>query len=452
MSTIAAIATPSGKGGMAVIRISGDKAISIAKKVFVPFNRNIDSMKGYEACYGNIFNEEKKLDDGVLLIFKAPHSYTGEDVVEISCHGGELVSKEVLQSCINAGAIPAGRGEFTKRALLNGKLSLTQAEAVIDVINAEGKQFLQTANEQKSGALFKTTEKITDELLAISAQISAWIDYPDEDTPPVDMNFIQSQLKKINEELYKLLKSYETGKLMRDGIDCAIVGKPNAGKSTLMNLLSGYEKSIVTDIEGTTRDIVEEVVVICGIVLRLADCAGIRQTDDIVEQIGVKKMKEKLKNSQLAIAVFDSSREISQDDIELIKSLKDKNCIAVVNKVDLPLKIDMSIIKQGFSRVVMISAKNNHNVDEFIASVKQAVEIDNLDPSAGFIANERQRACVILAKQRVESALNAAVSDVSVDILGIEIQSAIEHLMSLSGKNISDEIINQVFERFCVGK
>lgn len=452
MSTIAAIATPNGVGGLAVIRISGENSIEIASRVFRTKQCEISQLAGYQACYGYIYSGDKRLDDGVLLVFKAPNSYTGEDVVEIFCHGGNLVSKEVLASCISSGAMPAGAGEFTKRAMLNGKLSLTQAEAVIDVINAESKQFLDSANAQKSGALFKRAERITEKLMGLSAQITAWVDYPDEDTPPVDMAEFLAVLSEISDDLYELLQSYETGKLIRDGIDCAIVGKPNSGKSTLMNLLSGYEKSIVTNIEGTTRDIVEEVITIDGIILKLADCAGIRETDDVVERIGVDKMKERLANSQLAIAVFDNSRKLSSEDFELIEKLKNKKSIAVINKTDLEQKIDLNMIKTGFTHVVMISAKENQNIGEFIDAIKQAVNLHKLDASSGFIANERQRACAISASERVLSAINSIQMGISVDILGVEIQSAIESLMELSGKSVSEEIINEVFERFCVGK
>ena len=288
MSTICAIATPPAAGGISVIRISGENAADIAAKVFRPVSgKEVREMQGYRAAYGRIFDGDEQLDDGVLLMYRAPHSYTGEDTAEISCHGGIYVTRRVLSACVKAGAQPAAPGEFTKRALLNGKLSLTQAEAVADIISAQGDQLLNCANGQREGALYRRMEKCADSIMEVSSQISAWIDYPDDDTPVVTQEWLCEKLSAVRGMFACLLSGYDAGRMLREGISCAIVGKPNAGKSTLMNSLAGQQRSIVSDIEGTTRDIVEETIALGDIVLRVADCAGIRDTDDAVEKIGV---------------------------------------------------------------------------------------------------------------------------------------------------------------------
>lgn len=261
MSTICAIATPPAAGGISVIRISGENAADIAAKVFRPVSgKEVREMQGYRAAYGRIFDGDEQLDDGVLLMYRAPHSYTGEDTAEISCHGGIYVTRRVLSACVKAGAQPAAPGEFTKRALLNGKLSLTQAEAVADIISAQGDQLLNCANGQREGALYRRMEKCADSIMEVSSQISAWIDYPDDDTPVVTQEWLCEKLSAVRGMFARLLSGYDAGRMLREGISCAIVGKPNAGKSTLMNSLAGQQRSIVSDIEGTTRDIVEETI------------------------------------------------------------------------------------------------------------------------------------------------------------------------------------------------
>ncbi len=451
--TVCAIATPAAVGGISVVRISGERAAEVAEKVFRPVSgRPISEMRGYTAAYGKIFDGEERLDDGVLLMFRAPHSYTGEDVCEISCHGGIYVTRRVLTACLKAGAAPAAAGEFTKRALLNGKMSLTQAEAVADLISAQGEQSLNCSNDQREGALFRRAEAISEKLMEVSAQISAWIDYPEDDTPVVTAEWLIERISDVKEDLAELLSGYDAGRLIRDGISCAIVGKPNVGKSTIMNALVGTRRSIVSGVAGTTRDIVEESVNLNGVVLLLSDCAGIRETSDEVEKIGVEIMLKKLENADIVLAVFDGSRALAEEDERLFARLEGKEVVAVVNKNDLETRLDIAEIRQRFGEPLIISAMNEDFAAQLGTEISSRLKLDRLNASAGFLANERQRACVLTAAEAVESALSAVNSGVTPDVVGVELERALDAVYELSGKNVSDEVINEVFKRFCVGK
>lgn len=453
MSTICAIATPPAAGGISVIRISGAHAADIAAVVFKPASgKSVQELSGYRAAYGKIYDGEERLDDGVVLMFRAPHSYTGEDVAEISCHGGIYVTRRVLAACIKAGAEPAAAGEFTKRALLNGKMSLTQAEAVTDIINAQSGQLLNCSNCQREGAMFRRAEAISDMIMEISSQISAWIDYPDDDTPTVTEEWLKEKIYAVREEFSSLLSDYDKGRPVREGISCAIVGKPNVGKSTLMNLLSGEQRSIVSDIAGTTRDIVEETIAIGDVVLRVADCAGIRETDDAVEKIGVEIMLKKLNSADLVLAVFDGSRPLEADDFKLIDRLSGKLVIPIVNKCDLQLTLDTVCLEERLSHAVFISAKSDKTADILSEEIKSRLCLDKLDMQAGVLANERQRSCVIRAAEAVDGAINAIELGLTPDAVGVMLEQALDAVYELSGKRASEEVIAEVFKRFCVGK
>lgn len=453
MSTICAIATPPAAGGISVIRISGAHAADIAAVVFKPASgKSVQELSSYRAAYGKIYDGEERLDDGVVLMFRAPHSYTGEDVAEISCHGGIYVTRRVLAACIKAGAEPAAAGEFTKRALLNGKMSLTQAEAVTDIINAQSGQLLNCSNCQREGAMFRRAEAISDMIMEISSQISAWIDYPDDDTPTVTEEWLKEKIYAVREEFSSLLSDYDKGRPVREGISCAIVGKPNVGKSTLMNLLSGEQRSIVSDIAGTTRDIVEETIAIGDVVLRVADCAGIRETDDAVEKIGVEIMLKKLNSADLVLAVFDGSRPLEADDFKLIDRLSGKLVIPIVNKCDLQLTLDTVCLEERLSHAVFISAKSDKTADILSEEIKSRLCLDKLDMQAGVLANERQRSCVIRAAEAVDGAINAIELGLTPDAVGVMLEQALDAVYELSGKRASEEVIAEVFKRFCVGK
>ena len=362
----------------------------------------------------------------------------------------------VLSACVKAGAQPAAPGEFTKRALLNGKLSLTQAEAVADIISAQGDQLLNCANGQREGALYRRMEKCADSIMEVSSQISAWIDYPDDDTPVVTQEWLCEKLSAVRGMFADLLSGYDTGRMLREGISCAIVGKPNAGKSTLMNSLAGQQRSIVSDIEGTTRDIVEETIALGDIVLRVADCAGIRDTDDAVEKIGVDIMLKKLENADIVLAVFDGSRELSGEDRRLLELLDPSKTVAVVNKSDLPQKLELNEISAKLGAPAVISAKSGENSGEPAKLLEKAVseklDLGRLDPDAGFLANERQRDCIIRADRALSSALEAAQLGVTPDAVGVMLEEALDAVYELSGKRAGDEVIDEVFRRFCVGK
>lgn len=457
MSTVCAISTPAAVGGISVIRISGERALEVAEQVFKPVypSVKVSEMKGYTAAYGRIFDgnlDDERLDDGVLLVFRAPHSYTGEDVCEISCHGGIYVTRRVLSACLKAGAEPAAAGEFTKRALLNGKLSLTEAEAVADIISAQGGQLLACSNMQREGALYRRTEKIADMIMEVSAQISAWIDYPEDDTPVVTEEWLLEKLSAVKAEFDELLAGYDTGRLIRSGISCVIVGKPNVGKSTLMNALVGTQRSIVSDIEGTTRDIVEETVNLGGAVLLVSDCAGIRETDDTVEKIGVEIMLKKLENADIVLAVFDGSRVLSDEDRRLIKLIDHKTVIPIVNKSDLQRTLEIEELEELLGNTVCMSAMDEGCREILGDEISKRLKLADFDAGAGFIANERQRSCVLRAAEAVSGAIEAVRAGITPDAVGVSLEQALDAVYELSGKRAADEVIDEVFKRFCVGK
>lgn len=451
--TIAAIATPLAVGGISIIRISGEKAIEVADRVFRSASGALlCDKKGYTACYGGVYHCETQLDSSVAVLYRAPKSYTGEDVVELSCHGGLFITREVLRAVLECGAQNAGAGEFTKRAFLNGKLTLTQAEAVIDVINSKNAQALNAAKAGLDGALYRRIQQVQQDLLKIAGHLAAWVDYPEEDIDSIDQGELQDSLALAKKTIAELLCTFDQGKLIKEGIDTVIVGKPNVGKSTLMNLLVGSQKSIVTEIAGTTRDVIEETVNIGDVMLRLSDTAGIRDTEDKVEQFGVALARERLDRSALVLAVFDSSTTLDQEDLAIIAKLQAKPSVAVVNKTDLESKLDMSYISKHFETVVSISAKDDESIKLLEAAIKKQVKLYDFDLAAGMIATERQRECAINAQQYVGEAIDALGQGMTLDAVTVSIEMAIDALLELTGGRITEEIINQVFSHFCVGK
>lgn len=452
-NTIAAISTPQGLGGIGVIRISGDNAIDIASCIFFPLGeKKLTDLGGYSALYGHIKENDEVIDEAVALVFRAPHSYTGENVVELSCHGGLYVTKRVLRAALNNGAETAKAGEFTKRAFLNGKLGLTEAESVMDIISAKGKAASKIALSLKDGNLRKRIDKITEDLISNAAHLSAWADYPEEDIPEVSRDNLLKALINNKAQLIKLLNEYDGGMAIKEGIDTVIVGRPNVGKSTLMNLLSGCERSIVTDIPGTTRDIIEETVILGDVILRLSDTAGLRNTENPVEKIGVLRSREKMQTSGLVFAIFDSTQELNSDDIKLIDSLKEIQTIAIINKTDLPQKIDIEYIEKNIKHIVYTSAKQGDGLDELTKTVAEIAGTSEIDPSAGILANERQRIDAQNALSEVENAISAINIGMTLDAVTVSIELAIESLLDLTGERASEAVVNGVFSKFCVGK
>lgn len=453
MSTIAAISTAQGQGGIGVIRVSGEQAFTIVDKIFKSVSgKKIMDIKGYTALFGHLYNNEEVLDEAVVLKYVAPKSFTGENVVEISCHGGMYITKEVLNAVIMAGASLAEPGEFTKRAYLNGKMDLTEAESVMDIISAKSKSAARAALFVKDGALFKKSQQVKQLLLDKAAHLSAWADYPEEDIPEVSEDSIMEAIEESISILEKLLSTYDMGQVVKEGIDTVIAGRPNAGKSTLMNLLVGREKSIVTNIAGTTRDVVEDTVLVGNVMLKLSDTAGIRDTDNEIEKIGVQKTFDKINGAGLVIALFDNNEELNSEDIDLINKIKDMPCIAVINKIDLEDKVDKKYITDNIDNVVYISAKQQDNIDELKNMIEKIAGTEDFDPSAGIIANERQRNAIRNAVNSLYEAKESLAMGMTMDAITVSLQETIDYLLELTGEKAGEEIVDSVFHNFCVGK
>ena len=453
MSTIEAISTAQGQGGIGVIRVSGEDSFTIVDKIFKSVSgKKIMDIKGYTALFGHIYNNEEVLDEAVVLKYVAPKSFTGENVVEISCHGGMYVTKEVLNAVIMSGASLAEPGEFTKRAYLNGKMDLTEAESVMDIISAKSKSAAKAALFVKDGALFKKSQQVKQLLLDKAAHLSAWADYPEEDIPEVTEDSIMEAIEESISILEKLLSTYDMGQVVKEGIDTVIVGRPNAGKSTLMNLLVGREKSIVTNIAGTTRDVVEDTVLVGNVMLKLSDTAGIRDTDNEIEKIGVQKTFDKINGAGLVIALFDNNEELNSEDIDLINKIKDMPCIAVINKIDLEDKVDKKYITDNIENVVYISAKQQDNIDELKNMIEKIAGTEDFDPSAGIVANERQRNAIRNAVNSLYEAKESLAMGMTMDAITVSLQETIDYLLELTGEKAGEEIVDSVFHNFCVGK
>ena len=449
--TIAAISTPAGEGGIGVIRISGNDAVNIANKVFKTANGvPLTDLAGYSAAFGFVYDKDEQIDEAVATVFLEPKSYTGENVCEISCHGGQFVTSAVLRAVLSAGAVMAAPGEFTKRAFLNGKLDLIKAESVMGLISAKSREELRIQLAAKKGKVSEEIEKIEAALLELSADFAAYSDYPDEDLPELSMENFNRLITFAESELSKLLSTFDSGKVLREGVTTAIVGKPNVGKSTLMNMLSREKRSIVTDIAGTTRDVIENTVNFAGLNLILADTAGIRQTEDTVEGVGVELAKERLSSAQLVLAVFDSSEELDNNDKEILSLLSPDNTVIVLNKTDKAKRIDEELFV-GF-KTVYISAKNSEGEEELEKAVREITVADSIDPAAAVLLSERQRDLVEKAHTAVLEAKNMLSLGFTIDAVEVCVEDALSILYTLSGKRVTNEVADEVFRRFCVGK
>ena len=455
MSTIVAISTAIGNAGIGIIRLSGEKCFEILDKIFVPKNKS--EVKGYTIKYGNIVDSQskEKIDEVLVSYFVAPRSYTKENMCEINSHGGFVVENRILKECIKNGAILAQPGEFTKRAFLNGRIDLSQAEAVIDVINSKTEKEMQIAQRQLEGSLSKKIKAMKNEVMDLMADIEASIDYPEYDVEETTNKKISETLNKLESELNKLEASFKNGKILKDGIKTAIVGKPNVGKSSLLNLILGENRAIVSNIEGTTRDTIEEYINIKGIPLKIVDTAGIRNTTNEIEQIGVKKSIDNINNAELIIAVFDDSRAFDKEDEKILDLIKNKKAIILINKVDLNKNLikEKEEIKKSKNKIIEFSTIEEKGLDELYKTIEEMFkwkEIQN--DNSEIITNNRQKQQIILAKKSLENAKNSVFSNMPIDITAICLKEILENLTLITGENISEEIINKIFEKFCLGK
>ncbi len=455
LSTIAAIATAQAAAGVGVIRISGENSLTIGDSVFSALSgKKLSDLEGYSALYGKVYDGETPIDDCVALVFRAPKSYTGEDVVELSCHGGLYILQRALRAVFNAGAVPAEAGEFTKRAFLNGKMDLNEAEAVMSLISASGEEARAATLNALDGALSREIYSCREKLARTAAFMAAWVDYPDDEIEELSPEQMNETLTEVKSSLKKLLSGFDAGKAILDGVDTAIVGRPNVGKSTLLNALSGSDRAIVTAVAGTTRDVLEETVRVGNITLHLADTAGIRaDTDDEIEKIGVSKAKERFDRASLVLMVLDAQQGISTDDIELLKMCEKKNSIVLLNKTDGEILLSKDeLSKHTSSKIVELSAKKRQGLDNLTTVIEEVVGTLGFDPSAPLITTERQRSCVVKALDNVNEALDGISLGITPDAVNVCLDCAVENLSVLTGEKATETIVQEVFKNFCVGK
>ncbi len=454
--TIAAVSTPYGKGGIAVIRVSGKKAFEITSKIFTSKSgKSIDQYKSGCAIYGSFSDSEGSFDDGLVTIFKTPHSFTGEDTAELSCHGGILVTQRLLKACLSAGADYASPGEFTKRAFINGKISLSQAEAIGGIIDAVTDKHLSISANQVRGSLSKKIDEITSRLISLAASVYAYIDYPDEDMTDVTVDEMKDILSAIKEDINKLIVSFKYGKAISDGVNTVIAGRPNMGKSSIMNFFAGYERALVSDIAGTTRDVVTEKIRFGDIVLNIADTAGIHNQGDVIEKMGMEKTLEYIKNSELVFVVADASEGLLDEDYEVINKIKEygkeESSILIFNKTDKCSELDIKT--DVLPHICYFSAISP--TDEQISNLKKLIgeicgELET-DSNSEIILNARQYSALIKAKNSVENAV-LSLEQFTQDVSGFDIEEAVSYLSELEGRKVSEAIVDEIFSKFCVGK
>lgn len=458
MSTIAAISTAPAIGGIGIVRMSGKDCFEVLEKIFKPKNpETIENIGGYRIKYGTIVNPEtnRVVDEILVSYFKCPKSYTAENMCEINSHGGIVVLREILELCLKNGAELAKPGEFTERAFLNGRIDLTQAEAIIDIINAKSTREAQESANQLEGYLSRKINEIREKIMDIMVNIEANIDYPEYDVEEVSNKDAENKLKEIENELIKLSKTFENGKILKEGVKIAIIGSPNAGKSSLLNSMLKEERAIVTDIAGTTRDIIEEQISIEGIPFKLIDTAGIRDAKDKIEQIGIEKSKKAANEADVILAVFDSSVPLNDEDREILNLLKHKKSIIVLNKTDLKQIVNNECkeIQDVNTEVINISLKNNEGLERIYESLVKMFNLNqiNLDNELT-ITNIRHQELINKAIESTRMALNDLNNSMPIDIISINIKEILEHLGEITGDNVSEDIIKNIFAKFCLGK
>ena len=460
METIAAISTAMGNGGIGIIRISGKDTFSIIKNIFRDNNDNeikIEEVKGYTIKYGFIIDSKthEKIDEVLVSFFKNPKSYTREDMCEINSHGGIIVEKKILEQCLKNGAILAEPGEFTKRAFLNGRIDLSQAESIIDIINSKTEREAKASINQLEGELSNKINEIRHDLLDVMADIEATIDYPEYDIEEVTNNRIIKILESTDNKLDALKSSFRNGKIIKEGIKTAIIGRPNAGKSSLLNKILKEERAIVSQIEGTTRDTIEEFVSINGIPLKIIDTAGIRSTQDEIEKIGVKKAINIANEAELILAIIDNTKELTKEDLDILNLIKDKKAIILLNKIDVvdnKLENRPEILNTN-KKIIKISAKEGKGIDELYKEIEELFNLEGLDTDKEvLITNIRHKNQIELAINNIKEAIETVKLNLPIDIISISIKQALEELGKITGENVSDDIINEIFSKFCLGK
>lgn len=455
--TICAIATPIGEGGIAIIRISGEKALEIAGKIFVGKNKkDIKDMKTYTMRYGTIVDLETKeiIDDVILSYMKGPKSYTGENVVEVNCHGGVVATNRVLNQIVKSGARVAEPGEFTKRAFLNGRIDLSQAEAIMDIIKAKTELSMKSAMMQSKGALSKEIGELRKYLLNVLALIEYAVDFTEDEEDVVDDNLIAQIKDSINKTIIRinlLLKNADEGKIIRDGLNIVIVGKPNVGKSSLLNSLLREKRAIVTDIPGTTRDVIEEYINLDGIPIKIIDTAGIRDTDDTVEKIGVERSREKIEEADLVIFMLDTSRDLDDEDRAIMDAIKDKKYIALLNKIDLECKLSKEVIK-GLNKTIDISTKTGFGIEELKKEIKNLFFNGEIDSESLIVSNTRHKEALYRSLDNCNLALEKINLNEYLDLISIYITSAMRSLGEITGDELEEDLLNKIFSEFCCGK
>lgn len=454
--TIAAISTPQGTGGIGIIRISGSRAFEIAGRIFSG-KKAFDELKSHTISYGKIIDpsSSETIDEVLVSKMNKPNTFTREDVVEINCHGGLVVLKRVLELVIREGARLAEPGEFTKRAFLNGRIDLSQAEAVIDIINSKTLQSSRAAMDQLEGKLSRQLKKVRDHLIELLAHMEVNFDYPEYDVEEITGHKVYDEAGQIRDLLEGIMNSFEKGRILREGISVVIVGRPNVGKSSLLNELSGKSRAIVTDIPGTTRDIIEEYVNINGIPVKMIDTAGIRETDDVVEKIGVERAQNAIENSDLVIVMIDAGVGISEEDMEILEKVKGKKTIVLINKVDLAGKQEVDAIADklaGF-RVIRTSVKNEKGIDDLEKEITDLFMKGGISlNSEVIITNIRHKDLIAKAIQSIDEARGSYENGMPLDLIAIDIKNAAEFIGQITGESVSDDVIHEIFKNFCLGK
>ena len=455
MSTIAAISTAPGNAGIGIIRLSGDDCFKILQKIFKPKNKG--EIKGYTIKYGNIVKSENDeiIDEVLVSYFVAPKSYTKENMCEINSHGGIVVENQILEECLKNGAVLAEPGEFTKRAFMNGRIDLSQAEAVIDIINSKTEKEMMVAQRHLEGSLSKKIKDIQGEILNLMADIEASIDYPEYDIEETTNKKINDTLNSVEEKLLKLKNSFENGKILKEGIKTAIIGKPNVGKSSLLNLILGENRAIVSDIEGTTRDTIEEYINIKGIPLKIVDTAGIRKTNDEVEKIGVERSINNISNAELIIALFDDSRTFDDQDQKILDLIEGKKTIILINKIDLGKNLikENEKLKKFKNNIIEFSTINETGLNKLYNKIEELFKLNELDcENTEIITNNRHKQQILYALEDVAKGRESLETHMPVDITAICLKDILEKLAEITGENVSEDIINEIFKKFCLGK